>query len=334
MNRSTTVSYSGSFDDSSTAHLDLSNRKKLPKGKVIRSTMVAPARLKEEEVSNNEKEKIEWKNETNSNWVVIKKNKNILVKLNFILDRSCKVKQDLRAKKNVLMSELRKVPGLIIDELINYYYEPHQHDLTTEIEDFDLYERMKTFQMQDNHRGYYKNVVNELIASEKTYIQGLDIILSVYLDTLIAASKKGAKDLVTIREQISSIHQRHQEFLSNLNRALITNPECPLIGDIIVNFSPSLESCAEYIFNYPTYLEQVTSMMTESNLALTIQHIQQYLITPIQRTPRYVLLITDLLRNISMSFGDAPKLIEAHRAIKRVATTINAKGHEYEADEN
>ena len=92
----------------------------------------------------------------------IKKNNRIGAKLNFMLDRSCKVKQDLKSKRNVLMSELRRVPGLINNELIKYYYEPHKHDLTTDTEDFDLYEKMKTFQMEDKHEKHYLNVVNEL----------------------------------------------------------------------------------------------------------------------------------------------------------------------------
>ena len=51
--------------------------------------------------------------------------------------------------------------NLIVNELIKYYYEPHQHDLTTDAEDFDLYEKMRTFQMDDKHRAHYKNVVTE-----------------------------------------------------------------------------------------------------------------------------------------------------------------------------
>lgn len=246
------------------------------------------------------------------------------------------------------MSELRRVPGLIVNELIQYYYEPSQHDLTTDTEDFDLYEKMKTFQMDDKHRQHYKNVVNELVNTEKTYIQGLDIILSVYLDTLISSSKKLAKELTPIRDQIAEIYSSHDSLLKQLNGALIANPETPLIGEIISQFSPQLETCANYIFSYPTYLEKITSIMDNSALALTaksaesykkahgdvhVQSIQQYLIMPIQRTPRYVLLLTDLLKNISMAFGDAPKLVEAHKAIKKVAMVINEKGHEYEAAE-
>ncbi|BFU25215.1 Rho guanine nucleotide exchange factor, putative [Entamoeba histolytica HM-1:IMSS-B] len=331
--------------------IDMSGRKPLPKGKMTRSTVATIAKYQDIEVENPDNsynEDKEWKNEGTSQWVVIKKNKNIQMKLNFLMDRSCKVKQDLKSKRNVLMSEMRKVPGLIINELIQYYYEPHQHDLTTDTEDFDLYEKMKTFQMDDKHRLHYKNVVNELVNTEKTYIQGLDIIIDVYLDTLIGSSKKLAKELTPIKDQISLILRSHQELLKELLGALIKNGECPLIGDIIVNFSPSLEDCAKYIFNYPTYLEKITSIMDSSAISLTskkaedyrnshqncyVQNIQQYLITPIQRIPRYVLLISDLLRNISMVFGDAPRLIEAHKAIKKVATTINEKGHEYEADE-
>ncbi|ELP88154.1 Rho/RAC guanine nucleotide exchange factor, putative [Entamoeba invadens IP1] len=328
--------------------LDMTGRKPLPKmnKSMNRTTMATVTHYEDNEPM--EQIEDEWKNDTTTSWVTVKKNKRIQMKLNFIMDRSCKVKQDLRAKRNVLMSELRKVPGLIINELIQYYYEPHHHDLATATEDFDLYEKMKTFQMEDKHRTHYKQVVNELINTEKSYIQGLDIIITVYLDTLISSSKKMAKELTPIREQIDEIQKSHNKFLADLNGSLVTNPECPLIGDIIVKFSPSLENSAKYIFNYPTYLEKITSFMDTSALTLTakvadgykkshgdchVQSIQQYLITPIQRTPRYVMLITDLLKNISMSFGDAPRLVEAHKVIKKVATTINEKGHEYEADE-
>ena len=191
-------------------------------------------------------------------------------------------------------------------------------------------------------------IINELISTEKTYVDGLSILDFVYLTPLMS-SKKHSNEILEIHQQIDKLKTIHSTLLDNLKKAVEKDPNQPLIGDIIIKFCPNLEQASVYIFNYPKYLEIVTKLMSDqSYVSLTkktaeeyqkthgsafIQNVQQYLIMPIQRVPRYVLLITDMLRNISLSFGDAPQLIGAHRTMKKVATDINDKGHEYEADE-
>jgi hypothetical protein len=51
--------------------------------------------------------------------------------------------------------------------------------------------------------------------------------------------------------------------------------------------------------------------------------LMSYLITPVQRVPRYVLLLTDLLRNTPESHPDFNKLSEALEMVKAVGQSIN-----------
>ena len=317
----------------------------------VRSTLASITKLDQQGVPQPEHVENEFKNKDTSRWKTIKKNNRIGAKLNFMLDRSCKVKQDLKSKRNVLMSELRRVPGLINNELIKYYYEPHKHDLTTDTEDFDLYEKMKTFQMEEKHEKHYLNVVNELILTEDNYIKGLDVLLNVYLYKIQTAQIKkiDTSVFVSMTQQVENMKKTHNEFLKQLKQAVNENAKTPFIGNYIVEFSPKLEDCSRYIFSYPQYLQQFHLVMADESVisivnkgieefkkqsgVTDIQGYMQYLITPIQRVPRYVLFLTDILRHISISFADAETLIEAHKAIKKVATAINTKGHEYEADE-
>ena len=244
------------------------------------------------------------------------------------------------------MSENPPVPGLIVNELVKYYYEPHHRAIMTDNEDQTLYERMATFVMEPRHEKHYRMVVQELIATEASYVEGLQTMMTVYLDTLAASKYK--KKVAALREEVGSLIKMHQLFFQDLNEAAQQNPECPHIGAVVKRFSPFLEISARYIYNYPAYLKLITELSADSSLQSAfakaadqytknnncyVQNIQQYLITPIQRPPRYVLLLTDMLRNIARTYADADVLIEAHKAIKKTASTINTKGYEYEMQE-
>ena len=209
----------------------------------VRSTLASLTKLDQKTpLQTPEQAEAEFKNKESSRWKTIKKNNRIGAKLNFMLDRSCKVKQDLKSKRNVLMSELRRVPGLINNELIKYYYEPHKHDLTTDTEDFDLYEKMKTFQMEDKHEKHYLNVVNELIQTEDNYIKGLDVLLNVYLYKIQTAQIKkiDTSVFVSMTQQVENMKKTHNEFLKQLKQAVNENSRTPYICNYIVEFSPKL----------------------------------------------------------------------------------------------
>ena len=220
-------------------------------------------------------QKSEFKDETTTSWKIIMKPRRVK-KLKFQLDRSCNVKKDLRAKKNVLLTELRKVPGLIIDDLVHYYYKPYKHELITDDEDRDLYEKMKTVQMDEKRTKLYGKVIDELIQTEASYISGLNILQNVYLKPL-SSNKKHKKEIELISSQILTCIELHTSLLDKLNTEVKKNPQCPLIGTIICEFSPSLEREAKYIFGYPTYLNTLSEMMADSsNVSLTKKAANEY----------------------------------------------------------
>jgi hypothetical protein len=64
-------------------------------------------------------------------------------------------------------------------------------------------------------------------------------------------------------------------------------------------------------------------------VTLTCTH-THLVITPVQRIPRYNLLLKDLLSKTSQNHRDYPDLVEGLKEIQKVAVYVNEKMREYE----
>ena len=60
----------------------------------------------DDDVYENDTVQTKWKDNTTSTWIILRKNKVNTLKSSFYLDRSCKVKQDLRSKQNGLFDSI------------------------------------------------------------------------------------------------------------------------------------------------------------------------------------------------------------------------------------
>jgi hypothetical protein len=61
--------------------------------------------------------------------------------------------------------------------------------------------------------------------------------------------------------------------------------------------------------------------------------LRAYMIVPIQRIPRYVMLLADLVRSTSLAHDDASALHEAERRMREFADAMNQRKRERDADE-
>lgn len=84
----------------------------------------------------------------------------------------------------------------------------------------------------------------------------------------------------------------------------------PRIGDIMKNFAPFLKMYTEYVKNYDFAMNLISSLQNKvPRFAAIISEIQKleecakltlahHMLSPIQRLPRYELLLKDYLRNL------------------------------------
>jgi len=113
------------------------------------------------------------------------------------------------------------------------------------------------------------------------------------------------------------------------------------LGDIFLNMTDFLKVYIQYVNNYNIALETLSQLQQVTEFQQFIEDAQSrpecnnldiysYLIMPIQRIPRYVLLLEDLVKHTPEGHIDNAELVQALGKMKQVARLINEKKAESE----
>ncbi|CAA9999431.1 unnamed protein product [Nesidiocoris tenuis] len=162
------------------------------------------------------------------------------------------------------------------------------------------------------------HVVVELYETEKSYVESLQILV-----------------------MIPEILAHHELFLEELRKRLENWDINQKIGDVILDTftKPSvIETYSAFINNWETAYETIkSSMQSKPAFAKFVEttakehkgklSLDSLLIMPVQRIPRYELLIQTLLKHTESCHSDARLLIDAQHGIHDLATTINFGRH-------
>ncbi|XP_057555787.1 FYVE, RhoGEF and PH domain-containing protein 2 isoform X8 [Hippopotamus amphibius kiboko] len=177
-----------------------------------------------------------------------------------------------------------------------------------------------------------KRIVQELLETEQAYVARLHLLDQVFFQELLKearSSKAFPEDVVRlIFSNISSIYQFHaQFFLPELQRRLDDWTTTPRIGDVIQKLAPFLKMYSEYVKNFeraaellatwtdksPPFQEVITRIQSsEASGSLTLQH---HMLEPVQRIPRYELLLKEYVQKLP---AQAPDLADAQKALDMI----------------
>ncbi|KAM5170310.1 FYVE, RhoGEF and PH domain-containing protein 4 isoform 2-T2 [Mantella aurantiaca] len=172
------------------------------------------------------------------------------------------------------------------------------------------------------------NIANELLQTERAYVSRLEL-LQTFNTALDSEAKKGSFPVDVphkIFSNILSIYSFHSSFLlPELEGRMREWSNNPRIGDILQKLAPFLKMYAEYVKNFDNAMETVKTWMERSTQfkhvveeiqregkcgSLTLQH---HMLGPVQRIPRYEMLLKDYLRKLpqdSFDRSDAEKSLE------------------------
>ncbi|XP_004673492.1 PREDICTED: FYVE, RhoGEF and PH domain-containing protein 2 isoform X2 [Condylura cristata] len=177
-----------------------------------------------------------------------------------------------------------------------------------------------------------KRIVQELLETEQAYVARLHLLDQVFFQELLKearSTKAFPEDVVKlIFSNISSIYQFHaQFFLPELQRRLDDWTATPRIGDVIQKLAPFLKMYSEYVKNFeraaevlatwtdksPPFQEIITRIQnSEASGSLTLQH---HMLEPVQRIPRYELLLKDYVQKLP---AQAPDRADAQKALDMI----------------
>ncbi|XP_059379667.1 FYVE, RhoGEF and PH domain-containing protein 3-like [Carassius carassius] len=177
------------------------------------------------------------------------------------------------------------------------------------------------------------NIAKELLQTEEAYVKRLNLLDQVFCARLTEASIP-AEVITGIFSNISSIYLFHQQFLLPELQTRITQEwSCnPRIGDILQKLAPFLKMYGEYVKNFDRAMELVSTWTQRSaqfkSVVQSIQKqevcgnltLQHHMLEPVQRIPRYELLLKDYLKKLPTR---APDHRDAQNALELISTAAN-----------
>ncbi|KAM6215661.1 FYVE, RhoGEF and PH domain-containing protein 4 [Rhynchocyon petersi] len=193
-----------------------------------------------------------------------------------------------------------------------------------ELEQLDQHHEVKETNEQKLHK-----IANELLLTERAYVSRLDLLDQVFYCKLLEEANRGsfpAEMVNKIFSNISSINAFHSKFLlPELEKRMQEWETTPRIGDILQKLAPFLKMYGEYVKGFDNAMELVKHMteripqfksvveeIQKQKICgnLTLQH---HMLEPVQRIPRYELLLKDYLRKLppdALDWNDAKKSLE------------------------
>lgn len=177
------------------------------------------------------------------------------------------------------------------------------------------------------------NIAKELLHTEEAYVKRLNLLDQVFCTKLTEAGIP--QDVITgIFSNIFSIYQFHDQFLLPDLKKRITGEwdSKPRIGDILQKLAPFMKMYGEYVKNFDRAMDLVnTWTQRSSQFKSVVQNIQKqevcgnltlqhHMLEPVQRIPRYELLLKDYLKKLP---EDALDRKDAEKALELISTAAN-----------
>jgi len=186
-----------------------------------------------------------------------------------------------------------------------------------------------------------ENIAKELLATEKSYADGLRIMVECFhtpLSALVGTPKEvvTAGDLKLLFSNCQLLYNFHRQLLAQLTERLRDyNAGATRIGDVFVEMAPFFKLYQEYVNNYDLAQKHLVELKSknarfadaladiEKSPASAGKDLLSYLITPVQRVPRYQMMLAELAKETADDHVDAAALKTALGGIKAAAHSIN-----------
>jgi RhoGEF domain/IQ calmodulin-binding motif len=210
---------------------------------------------------------------------------------------------------------------------------------------------------------YRSRVVQELLETEKRYVAGLRVLVEGFEEPLrarlaakksdgAAASSSSSSKQLTASDgvgdgellsgdecrllfgQLRIIMGYNMVLLEQLEERVATWGPNSLLSDVFLALVPFMRTYSFYVQSYPEALALMTTVgarpewkkferATLRKWKMRNESLPSLLITPVQRVPRYQLLLRDLLKRTPDTHPDHANLLKTLSAIESTAEAIN-----------
>lgn len=183
-------------------------------------------------------------------------------------------------------------------------------------------------------------VLREVVATEQTYVQSLYQCIKFFLVPLKEKAKDNRwimtlEDVHRLFSTIEVIHQFNAEFSQQLDKRMAEWPNVNTFGDIFLQMVPMMKMYTTYINEYDGATAVWTKYSVKQEFADYIAQLRKnsggrldlvsMLIQPVQRLPRYEMLLKELLKHTPSTHVDYENLVEAIERIKELNEYVNER---------
>ncbi|XP_070807977.1 pleckstrin homology domain-containing family G member 1 isoform X2 [Pituophis catenifer annectens] len=186
---------------------------------------------------------------------------------------------------------------------------------------------------------YVDRVVQEILETERMYVQDLRSIVKDYLDCITDQSKLslGTEERSALFGNIKDIYHFNSELLQDLENC---ENDPVAIAECFVSKSEDFHIYTQYCTNYPRSVAVLTECMRNKSLAKffrerqeALQHslpLGSYLLKPVQRILKYHLLLHEIENHLDKDTEGYDVVLDAIDTMQRVAWHINDMKRKHE----
>ncbi|KAJ7604394.1 hypothetical protein FB45DRAFT_957079 [Roridomyces roridus] len=213
---------------------------------------------------------------------------------------------------------------------------------------------------RDNKR---RKVVQEFYQTEKAYVDGLEMIYSQFLAPIIASLDTPQpllqrSDLASVFSNFVDIWNLHRAFFASLSdqlsidansTTLLLDP--PALSPVLLSHFPYLSLYNPFVTSFPTTISAMSNLVSppttfhpnplynpvfaaylleqEAHPCCGKLKLRDWLLTIVQRCPRYLLLLKDLIACTDVEDPEHSQLSAVHALVSKITLTLNTAIHNH-----
>lgn len=184
------------------------------------------------------------------------------------------------------------------------------------------------------------SIAKEMLQTERSYVENLQTTIELFISPLKVYIAKGKP---IVKEEVLDGIFSNLELIVNVNVQLLdgleqrlgnwSNQQC--VGDVFMTLAPFLKSYTQYCNRFEESNEVLHRTLEGNskfkrfvkkgvkNARCKGLDLESFLIMPVQRIPRYILLLRDMLKHTEPSHPDYANLQQSIEAMSSVAKEVN-----------
>ncbi|ELR23343.1 RhoGEF domain containing protein [Acanthamoeba castellanii str. Neff] len=181
---------------------------------------------------------------------------------------------------------------------------------------------------------YRDEILREIVSTERAYVDGLGILINHFLIPLRDEGCVTKEDIIHLFANVEVLVKVNQELLDGLERRTEEWDPNSCIGDFFLRLASFFKLYTVYCKNYELAVQTMVRCKENPHFAEFLQEreftpeakgldLGAFLIMPIQRIPRYVLLLKDFLKYTPKRHPDYADINKALAEFQEVAVHVN-----------